>query len=155
MRIASNDEREQTLNQLLAEIDGFKSDATAPVIIMAATNRPEVINPTLLRAGRFDCHIAIGNPDLIGRLQILRIRCRNVTLAEDCDVEQAARMTAGFGGADLANALNEAALLAARRNAAAVTLNEFEAVIERVSASSEKLQDQSICGRSSTELGMS
>jgi len=138
MRIGTNDEREQTLNQLLAEIDGFKTDATAPVIIMAATNRPEVLDPALLRAGRFDRQIAIGNPDLVGRMQILKIHSKNVKLAEDFDVERAARMTAGFSGADLANAMNEAALLAARHKAAAVTLNEFEAAIERVIAGSEK-----------------
>jgi cell division protease FtsH len=118
-RMGANDEREQTLNQLLAEIDGFKSETSAPVIIMAATNRPEVLDPALMRAGRFDRQVAIGNPDLAGRLQILRIHCRNVTLAEDFDTEQAARMTAGFSGADLANAINEAALVAARRKAKA------------------------------------
>jgi cell division protease FtsH len=138
MRIGSNDEREQTLNQLLAEIDGFKTDTSAPVIIMAATNRPEVLDPALLRAGRFDRQIAIGNPDLIGRIQILRIHSRKVKLAADFDLERAARMTAGFSGADLANAMNEAALLAARHKAAAVTLNDFEAAIERVIAGSEK-----------------
>jgi cell division protease FtsH len=137
-RMGGNDEREQTLNQLLAEIDGFKSDATAPVIIMAATNRPEVLDPALLRAGRFDRQIAIGNPDLIGRVQILKIHTKNVTLAPDFDIDQAARTTAGFSGADLANAMNEAALLAARRKAAGVTLNDFEAAIERVIAGSEK-----------------
>jgi cell division protease FtsH len=137
-RIGGNDEREQTLNQLLAEIDGFKSDTSQPVIIMAATNRPEVLDPALMRAGRFDRQVAIGNPDLKGRLQILKIHCRNVTLAEDFDVEQAARMTAGFSGADLANAINEAALVAARRKANAVMLTDFEAAIERVIAGSEK-----------------
>jgi cell division protease FtsH len=138
MRMGTDDEREQTLNQLLAEIDGFKTDTSAPVIIMAATNRPEVLDPALLRAGRFDRQIAIGNPDLIGRVQILRIHSKNVKLAEDFDLEGAARMTAGFSGADLANAMNEAALVAARRKAAAVTLNDFEAAIERVIAGSEK-----------------
>jgi cell division protease FtsH len=138
MRLGSNDEREQTLNQLLAEIDGFKTDASAPVIIMAATNRPEVLDPALLRAGRFDRQIAIGNPDIIGRVQILRIHSRNVKLAADFDLEQAARVTAGFSGADLANALNEAALLAARNKATAVTLSDFESAIERVIAGSEK-----------------
>src|SRR5271157_5479459 len=138
MRLGSNDEREQTLNQLLAEIDGFKTDTSAPVIIMAATNRPEVLDPALMRAGRFDRQIAIGNPDLIGRAQILRIHSKNVKLAADFDVERAARITAGFSGADLANAMNEAALLAARHRAAAVTLNDFEAAIERVIAGSEK-----------------
>ena len=138
MRMGTNDEREQTLNQLLAEIDGFKTDASAPVIIMAATNRPEVLDPALLRAGRFDRQIAIGNPDLVGRVEILKIHSKNVKLAADFDLEQAARMTAGFSGADLANAMNEAALLAARHKAAAVTLNDFEAAIERVIAGSEK-----------------
>jgi len=138
MRLGSNDEREQTLNQLLAEIDGFKTDTSAPVIIMAATNRPEVLDPALLRAGRFDRQIAIGNPDLVGRVQILRIHSKDVKLATDFDLERAARMTAGFSGADLANAMNEAALLAARHKAAAVTLNDFEAAIERVIAGSEK-----------------
>ena len=138
MRLGNNDEREQTLNQLLAEIDGFKTDASAPVIIMAATNRPEVLDPALMRAGRFDRQIAIGNPDLVGRVEILKIHSKNVRLAEDFDLERAARMTAGFSGADLANAMNEAALLAARHKAAAVALNDFEAAIERVIAGSEK-----------------
>ena len=138
MRLGSNDEREQTLNQLLAEIDGFKTDASAPVIIMAATNRPEVLDPALLRAGRFDRKIAIGNPDLVGRVEILKIHSKNVKLAADFDLERAARMTAGFSGADLANAMNEAALLAARHKATAVTLDDFEAAIERVIAGSEK-----------------
>jgi cell division protease FtsH len=137
MRLGSNDEREQTLNQLLAEIDGFKTDTSAPVIIMAATNRPEVLDPALLRAGRFDRQIAIGNPDLVGRVQILRIHSKNVKLATDFDLDRAARITAGFSGADLANAMNEAALLAARRKAAAVALSDFEAAIERVIAGSE------------------
>ncbi len=138
IRMGGNDEREQTLNQLLAEIDGFKTDTSAPVIIMAATNRPEVLDPALQRAGRFDRQIAIGNPDLIGRVQILRIHSKDVKLAADFDLEQAARMTAGFSGADLENAMNEAALFAARHKAANVTLNDFEAAIERVIAGSEK-----------------
>jgi len=133
-----NDEREQTLNQLLEEIDGFKTDTANPVIIMAATNRPEVLDPALLRPGRFDRQIAIGNPDLIGRVQILKIHSRNLKLAPDFDVNEAARMTAGFSGADLENAMNEAALLAARRNAAGITLGDFENAIERVIAGSEK-----------------
>jgi cell division protease FtsH len=137
-RMGANDEREQTLNQLLAEIDGFKTDASAPVIIMAATNRPEVLDPALQRAGRFDRQIAIGNPDLVGRVEILKIHSKNIKLAADFDLDRAARMTAGFSGADLANAVNEAALLAARRKAAAVTLDDFEAAIERVIAGSEK-----------------
>ena len=112
-----NDEREQTLNQLLAEIDGFNTDADRPVIIMAATNRPEVLDPALLRAGRFDRQVAVGNPDLIGRVQILKIHSKGIKLAPDFDLERAARMTPGFSGADLANVMNEAALLAARRKA--------------------------------------
>ena len=128
----TNDEREQTLNQLLAEIDGFNTGAENPVIIMAATNRPEILDPALLRAGRFDRQVVLGNPDLIGRLQILKIHSRRVTLAPDFDLERAARMTPGFSGADLANVINEAALLAARRQSAGVTFADFEAAIERV-----------------------
>jgi cell division protease FtsH len=138
MRMGTNDEREQTLNQLLAEIDGFKTATSAPVIIMAATNRPEVLDPALLRAGRFDRQVAIGNPDLIGRVQILKIHSKGIKLAADFDMDQAARMTAGFSGADLENAMNEAALGAARRKATAVTLSDFEVAIERVIAGSEK-----------------
>ncbi len=138
MRIGGNDEREQTLNQLLAEIDGFKTNTTAPVIIMAATNRPEVLDQALLRAGRFDRQVTVGNPDLIGRQQILRIHSKNVKLTPDFDIERAARMTPGFSGADLANIMNEAALLAARRDADAVTIRDFEAAIERVVAGLEQ-----------------
>jgi cell division protease FtsH len=138
IRIGGNDEREQTLNQLLAEIDGFQTTHIAPVIIMAATNRPEVLDPALLRAGRFDRQIAVGNPDLIGRVQILKIHSKGITLAPDFDVERAARMTPGFSGADIANVMNEAALLAARRNADAVTLDDFSSAIERVVAGLEK-----------------
>ncbi len=138
VRLGTNDEREQTLNQLLAEIDGFKTDAANPVILMAATNRPEILDPALLRAGRFDRQIAVGNPDLIGRTQILRIHTKGIRLAPDFDVERAARMTPGMSGADLANVVNEAALLAARRKAGAVTVADFEAAIERVVAGLEK-----------------
>ena len=138
IRMGTNDEREQTLNQLLGEIDGFKTEAGSPVIIMAATNRPEVLDPELLRAGRFDRQIAVGNPDLIGRVQILRIHTKQIKLAPEFDVERAARMTPGFSGADLANVVNEAALLAARRQAAGVTLDDFQAAIERVVAGLEK-----------------
>ncbi len=133
-----NDEREQTLNQLLAEIDGFASDLHRPVIIMAATNRPEVLDKALLRAGRFDRQVEVGNPDLIGRVQILRIHSKEIRLADDFDLERAARITPGFSGADLANAMNEAALLAARRNAPAVGIKDFEAAMERVIAGLEK-----------------
>jgi cell division protease FtsH len=130
--VGGNDEREQTLNQLLAEIDGFKADVEHPVIIMAATNRPEVLDPALLRAGRFDRQVVLGNPDLAGRLQILKIHSRAITLAHDFDLERAARVTPGFSGADLANVINEAALLSARRNAAGVTFADFETALERV-----------------------
>jgi len=132
IRVVGNDEREQTLHQLLAEIDGFTTDAARPVIIMAATNRPEVLDPALLRAGRFDRQVVLGNPDLKGRLQILKIHSRKITLAPDFDLERAARVTPGFSGADLANVTNEAALMAARRNANGVTFDDFEAAIERV-----------------------
>jgi cell division protease FtsH len=137
-RLGGNDEREQTLNQLLAEIDGFKTDSRAPVILMAATNRPEVLDPALLRAGRFDRQVTVGNPDLAGRLQILNIHSRSIKLSPDFDLERAARMTPGFSGADLANVMNEAALLASRRKAEAVTMADFEAAIERVVAGLEK-----------------
>jgi len=138
MRLSGNDEREQTLNQLLAEIDGFHTDKDKPVIIMAATNRPEVLDPALLRAGRFDRQITVSAPDLTGRLQILQIHSQNVKLSPDFDLERAARMTPGFSGADLANTMNEAALLAARRSADVVTISDFEAAIERVVAGLEK-----------------
>jgi len=104
---------------------------------MAATNRPEILDPALLRAGRFDRQVALGNPDLIGRVQILRIHTRAIRLAADFDLERAARMTPGFSGADLANAVNEAALLAARRNAEFVALTDFEAAMERIIAGLE------------------
>lgn len=138
VRMGGNDEREQTLNQLLAEIDGFHTEQDKPVIIMAASNRPEVLDPALLRAGRFDRQITVSAPDLTGRLQILRIHSKKIKLASDFDLDRAARITPGFSGADLANVMNEAALLAARRNAHEVTLQDFEAAIERVVAGLEK-----------------
>jgi cell division protease FtsH len=137
-RIVSDSEREQTLNQLLAEIDGFKSDVARPVIIMAATNRPEILDPALLRAGRFDRQVALGNPDLAGRKQILAIHTRRIHLTPDFDLDRAARVTPGFSGADLANVVNEAALLGARHNAEAVSFADFEAAMERVIAGLEK-----------------
>ncbi len=136
--MGGNDEREQTLNQLLEEIDGFNTAVDKPVIIMAATNRPEVLDPALMRAGRFDRQVTVAAPDLTGRIQILKIHSKKLSLAPDFDIERAARMTPGFTGADLANVMNEAALLAARRNAAAVTLADFDAAIERVVAGLEK-----------------
>lgn len=138
IRLGTNEEREQTLNQLLAEIDGFNTNVHRPVIIMAATNRPEVLDPALLRPGRFDRQVTIGNPDLRGRIQILRIHSRDIKLASDFDLEQAARITPGFSGADLENVMNEAALLAARRNADAVALSDFQAALERVVAGLEQ-----------------
>ncbi len=138
MRMGGNDEREQTLNQLLAEIDGFRTEKDKPVIIMAATNRPEVLDPALLRAGRFDRQITVAAPDLAGRLQILKIHGRNIKLSPDFDLERAARITPGFSGADLANVMNEAALLAARRHETGVTVQDFETAIERVVAGLEK-----------------
>ena len=137
-RSGANDERDQTLNQLLAEIDGFKAGMGNPVIIMAATNRPEVLDQALLRAGRFDRQVMVGQPDLSGRLQVLKIHSRSVKLTDDFDLERAARITPGFTGADLANVMNEAALLAARRNAEAVSMADYEASIERVVAGLER-----------------
>jgi cell division protease FtsH len=138
VRMGGNDEREQTLNQLLSEIDGFRAEKDKPVIIMAATNRPEVLDQALLRAGRFDRQITVSAPDLTGRLQILRIHTKNVKLSPDFDVDRAARITPGFSGADLENVVNEAALLAARHGATAVSVQDFEAAIERVVAGPEK-----------------
>lgn len=138
VRMGGNDEREQTLNQLLSEIDGFRNEKDKPVIIMAATNRPEILDQALLRAGRFDRQITVSAPDLTGRMQILNIHSQKIKLASDFDIERAARMTPGFSGADLANIMNEAALLAARRSASAVTTQDFEAAIERVVAGLEK-----------------
>ncbi len=138
MRFGTNDEREQTLNQLLSEIDGFDSANSKPVIIMAATNRPEILDPALLRAGRFDREVTVSAPDFTGRQQILRIHSKDVTLARDFDIERAARITPGFTGADLANVMNEAALLAARRGAESVKMQDYEAAIERVVAGLEK-----------------
>ena len=119
-----NDEREQTLNQLLVEMDGF--EANEGVIIIAATNRPDVLDPALLRPGRFDRQIMVPNPDVAGREKILRVHMRKVPLAPDVDPRVIARGTPGFSGADLANLVNEAALLAARRNKRLVTQAEFE-----------------------------
>ena len=125
-----NDEREQTLNQLLVEMDGF--EANEGVIIVAATNRPDVLDPALLRPGRFDRQITVGNPDVRGREHILLVHMKNVPLAPDVDVKIMARGTPGFSGADLANLVNEAALLAARRNQRVVTHQEFEDARDKV-----------------------
>jgi cell division protease FtsH len=131
-----NDEREQTLNQLLSEMDGF--DTNVGVILLAATNRPEVLDPALRRPGRFDRQILIDRPDRIGREAILNIHARYVKLAEDVDLAKLAARTPGFAGADLANLVNEAALLAARRNGNVVTMANFNEAIERVLTGLEK-----------------
>ena len=134
--MGGNDEREQTLNQLLTEMDGF--DANTGVIIIAATNRPEVLDPALRRPGRFDRQIVVDRPDKIGREAILRVHSRNVKLTEDVDLGIVAVRTPGFAGADLANLVNEAALLAARQNRDGVTLADFNEAIERLVAGLEK-----------------
>jgi len=131
-----HDEQEQTLNQLLAEMDGF--DPNTGVIIMAATNRPEILDPALLRPGRFDRHVLVDRPDIIGREEILKIHTRNVKLAPDVDLKVIASRTPGFVGADLANIVNEAALLAARKNKEAVEMADIEEAIDRVVAGLEK-----------------
>lgn len=131
-----HDEREQTLNQLLVEMDGF--DPTAGVILIAATNRPEILDPALLRPGRFDRQILVDRPDKKGREEILRVHLRNIAIAKDLDVGTIAAMTPGMVGADLANLVNEAALLAVRRNKKRVGIEEFEEAVERVIAGLEK-----------------
>jgi len=134
--MVSNDEREQTLNQLLSEMDGF--EANAGVVIMAATNRPDVLDQALLRPGRFDRQVQVTLPNEDGRLQILRIHAQQVPLASDADLGRLAKITPGFSGADLANIVNEAALLAVRRNAERVTMDDFNRAIERVVAGLQK-----------------
>ncbi len=132
----AHEEREQTLNQLLVEMDGF--DPRVGVIIMAATNRPEILDPALLRAGRFDRHVLVDRPDKAGRLAILRVHARHVKLASESDLETVAAMTAGLVGADLANVVNEAALLAVRRGKEGVELAEMQEAVERIVAGLEK-----------------
>jgi cell division protease FtsH len=131
-----NDEREQTLNQLLSEMDGF--DPNTGVILLAATNRPEVLDPALRRPGRFDRQILVDRPDKIGREAILNIHAKNVKLDVDVNLSKLAARTPGFAGADLANLVNEAALLAARENHSTVTMIDFDEAIERVVAGLEK-----------------
>jgi cell division protease FtsH len=133
--IGVHEEREQTLNQLLAEMDGFET--ARGVIVMAATNRPEILDPALLRPGRFDRQIMVDLPDRQGRLEIIKIHARQVTLAENASLEAVAQMTPGFSGADLANLVNEAALLASRHGKAAVEMTDFDEAFERVVAGSE------------------
>src|SRR3989442_1739699 len=131
-----HDEKEQTLNQLLVEMDGF--DPSSGLVLIAATNRPEILDPALLRAGRFDRVVLVDRPERKGRLQILQVHARKVRLAPDVDLEKVAALTPGFSGADLANLVNEAALLATRRGADAVTLEDFNQAIERMVAGLEK-----------------
>jgi cell division protease FtsH len=131
-----HDEKEQTLNQLLVEMDGF--DVRSGLVILAATNRPEILDPALLRAGRFDRQVLVDRPDKLGRIAILRVHMRKAKLATDADPEKIAALTPGFTGADLANLVNEAALLATRRGADAVTLDDFTNAVERMVAGLEK-----------------
>jgi len=131
-----HDEREQTLNQLLTELDGF--DASSGLVLLAATNRPEILDPALLRAGRFDRQILVDRPDRTGRVQILRVHMCKITAADDVKIEQIAALTPGFSGADLANLVNEAALLATRRKAQSVSMSDFTSAIERIVAGLEK-----------------
>jgi len=134
--VGSHEEREQTLNQLLSEMDGF--DGRKAIIVMAATNRPEVLDPALLRPGRFDRQVLVDKPDVNGREAVLQIHVRHVTLAPDVNLRTVAARTAGFAGADLANLVNEAALLAARKDKVAVGMQEFEDAIDRLIAGLEK-----------------
>ena len=131
-----NDEREQTLNQLLVEMDGF--EANEGIILVAATNRPDVLDPALLRPGRFDRQVVVPNPDLNGREKILRVHMRNVPLSPDVNVKTIARGTPGFSGADLANLVNEAALTAARKNRRMVTQHDFEQAKDKVMMGAER-----------------
>ncbi|MEO5375394.1 MAG: ATP-dependent zinc metalloprotease FtsH [Alphaproteobacteria bacterium] len=131
-----NDEREQTLNQLLVEMDGFESNEG--VILIAATNRPDVLDPALLRPGRFDRQVVVPNPDVLGREKIIKVHMRKVPLSPDVDAKVLARGTPGFSGADLANLVNEAALLAARRSKRVVTMGEFEAAKDKVLMGAER-----------------
>jgi cell division protease FtsH len=131
-----NDEREQTLNQLLVEMDGF--EANEGVILIAATNRPDVLDPALLRPGRFDRQVVVPNPDILGRERILKVHMRKVPLAKDVDARTIARGTPGFSGADLANLVNEAALLAARRNKPHVDMQDFESAKDKVMMGAER-----------------
>ena len=134
--VGGYDEKEQTLNQLLAELDGF--DPSTGVILLGATNRPEVLDPALLRPGRFDRQVLVDRPDRKGRLAILQVHIRNIKMASDLDLDQIAAITPGFTGADLANLVNEAAIIATRRRADAVTLQDFTAAVERIVAGLEK-----------------
>jgi len=134
--LGGHDEKEQTLNQLLAELDGF--DPSTGVVLLAATNRPEILDPALLRAGRFDRQVLVDRPDRPGRIQILKVHVGKIRLAPGVALEQIAGLTPGFSGAELANLVNEAALLATRRGGDAVTLEDFTQAVERIVAGLEK-----------------
>lgn len=136
MGTGANDEKEQTLNQLLAEMDGF--DTSEGVIMLAATNRPEILDPALLRAGRFDRQIVLSNPDLQGRVQILKVHVKKIKLDQKVDLNRVAALTPGFSGADIANLVNEAALIATRQNENTITEQHFTQAIERIVAGPEK-----------------
>ena len=139
-RCAAHDEKEQTLNQLLVELDGF--DSSKGLVLLAATNRPEILDPALLRAGRFDRQVLVDRPDKKGRVEILKVHLRNVKLATDVDPEKVAALTPGFTGADLANLVNEAALLATRRGADAVSM--LKAFAEALRAPALRLEDRDL-----------
>ena len=134
--MGGHDEREQTLNQLLVEMDGF--DPRVGVVIMAATNRPETLDPALLRAGRFDRQVLVDKPDVNGREAILKVHAKNVKLGPGVDLRVVAQKTPGFSGADLANIINEAALLAARRRKQAVDMDDLSEAVDRVIGGLEK-----------------
>ena len=134
--LGGHDEKEQTLNQLLSEMDGF--DPSQGIVLLAATNRPEILDPALLRAGRFDRQVLVDRPDKLGRIAILNVHLKKITRGPDVDPEKIAALTPGFSGADLANLVNEAALLATRRNASSVAMEDFTAGVERIVAGLEK-----------------
>jgi cell division protease FtsH len=134
--MGGHDEKEQTLNQLLVELDGF--DSSSGLVLLAATNRPEVLDPALLRAGRFDRQVLVDRPDKKGRIAILDVHMKKITLSADTDAEKVAALTPGFSGADLANLCNEAALVATRRDGQSVTVNDFTVAVERIIAGLEK-----------------
>jgi cell division protease FtsH len=134
--VAGQDEKEQTLNQLLAEMDGF--DRSVAIVILAATNRPEILDPALLRAGRFDRQVLVDRPDKKGRVDILRIHLKNLKVSQDVKLEEIAALTPGFTGADLANLANEAAVLATRRGAESIAMDDFTGAVERIVAGLEK-----------------
>ncbi len=136
LSLGGHDEKEQTLNQLLVELDGF--DSKSGVVLLAATNRPEILDPALLRAGRFDRQVLVDRPDKVGRVQILNVHLKKAKLASDVSPDEIAALTPGFTGADLANLVNEAALLATRRKGESVTMEDFNNAIERIIAGLEK-----------------